>query len=264
MNKISLLLLTPLFLCAKVHYAKVEPYESVVMKSAVSGLVTEVDLASEGTVVGSKRVVHIDDTLDKKNLQNTKKSMELLEKMLHINKKIATGLKGSVARQESYYSRLSGLSTASKTQKDNAYSALTASKTQYLSTKEKIMSLEKQILDMRYKVAQLEDSVVKKSLVLKHKYVYQFLVKEGDFVAPGSPLVSVKDTTRAKLVLFLDADEVLDVETKKVYLDDVETEYKVAKVWKMADEKFISSYRAEIYIPSPEKMFSKLIKVEIK
>jgi hypothetical protein len=32
----------------------------------------------------------------------------------------------------------------------------------------------------------------------------------------------------------------------------------------VADEKFISSYRAEIYIPAPEGSFSKLVKVEIK
>jgi len=264
MNKIFLVLLTPLFLCAKVHYAKVEPYESVIIKAAVSGMVIEVDLASEGTVVGSKSVVHIDAKLDVQNLKSTKKSKLLLEEMLQINKKIAEALKESLVRQEGYYHRLSRLKTASKTQKDNAYSTFTSSKTQYLSTKEKILSLEKQLLDLQYKVAQLEDSIDKKSLLIKNKYIYKLLVREGDFVAPGSPLVSIKDTTHAKLVLFLDADEVLDVAKKSVYLDDVKTEYKVAKVWKMADEKFISSYRAEIYIPSPEKMFSKLIKVEMK
>jgi len=264
MNKIFLVLLTPLFLGAKVHYAKVEPYESVVMKSAVSGVVTEVDLASEGTVVGSKRVVHIDDKLDAQNLKSTKKSKMLLEEMLQINKKMAEALQESLVRQEGYYHRLSKLKTASKTQKDNAYSAFTSSKTQYLSTKEKILSLEKQLLDMQYKVAQLEDSIDKKSLFLENKYIYKLLVREGDFVAPGSPLVSIKDTTRAKLVLFLDADEALDVVKKSVYLDDVKTEYKVIKVWQMADEKFISSYRAEIYMPAPKKMFSKLIKVEMK
>lgn len=38
--KIFLLLLSPLLLFAKVHYAKVEPYESIVLKSSVSALVT--------------------------------------------------------------------------------------------------------------------------------------------------------------------------------------------------------------------------------
>ena len=264
MNKIFLLLLTPLFIFAKVHYAKVEPYESVTMKSAVSGLVTEVDLDAEGMMVASKRVVHIDDALDIVNLKDSKKSMALLTEMLNINKNIATGLNGSVKRQESYYRRLSKLSTASKTQKDNAYSAFTSSKTQYLSTREKIISLQKQILDMEYKVAQLEDMISKKSIVLENKYLYQLLVRVGDFVAPGSPLAKVEDASRAKLVLFLEPDELEQIEQKIVYLDGEKTEYKVDKVWKVADEKFISSYRAEIYLPAPKGIFSKLMKVEIK
>ena len=264
MNKIFLVLLMPLFIFAKVHYAKVEPYESVTMKSAVSGLVTEVDLDAEGTMVTSKRVVHLDDKLDIVNLKDSKKSIELLTEMLKINKNIATGLNGSVKRQESYYRRLSKLSTASKTQKDNAYSAFISAKTQYLSTREKIISLEKQILDMQYKVAQLDDMISKKSIVLENKYLYQLLVRVGDFVAPGSPLAKVEDASRAKLVLFLEPDELEALEQKIVYLDGKKTEYKVNKVWKVADEKFISSYRAEIYIPAPKGSFSKLMKVEIK
>jgi len=264
MNKIFLLSLMPLLLLAKVHYAKVEPYESVTMKSAVSGLVTEVDLGAEGTMVASKRVVYIDDALDIVNLKDSKKSIALLTEMLVLNKDIATGLHGSMKRQESYYGRIAKLSTASKTQKDNAYSAFTSAKTQYLSTKEKIISLEKQILDMQYKVAQLEDMISKKSMVLSNKYLYQLLVRVGDFVAPGSPLAKVQDASRAKLVLFLEAEEINDIEKKSVYLDGEKTQYKVDKVWKVADEKFISSYRAEIYIPAPQGSFSKLMKVEIK
>lgn len=264
MNKIFLLLLTPLFLFAKVHYAKVEPYESITLKSAVSGLVTEVDLSAEGTMVRSKRVIHLDDKLDIVNLKDSKKSIELFDKMLQINKNIATSLKSSVNRQESYYKRISKLSTASKTQKDNAYSTFISAKTQYLSTREKILSLEKQILDMDYKVAQLEDIIAKKSIVLVDRYLYQLLVRVGDFVASGTPLAKVEDASRAKLVLFLEPDEIDNVKKKTVYLDGLKTNYKINKIWKVADDKFISSYRAEIYIPAPDGVFSKLIKVELK
>ena len=264
MKKIFLLSLLPLFIFAKVHYAKVEPYESVVMKSAVSGLVTEVDLDAEGTTVRSKRVIHLDDALDKINLKGTKESILLLQDMLSINEEIAVSLKGSMKRQEGYYRRLSTLSTASKTQKDNAFTAFTSAKTQYLNTKEKIVSLKKQIVDLKYKVSQLQESILKKSIILKEKYLYQLLVRVGDFVAPGSALARVDDVSRAKLVLFLDAEELEAIAQKTVYIDDVKTEYKVDKVWRVADEKFISSYRAEIYIPAPKGTFSKLVKIEIK
>ena len=262
--KILILLVAPLFIFAKVHYAKVEPYESVVLKSAVSGLVVNVDLEAEGTLVSGKKVIHIDDALDKTNLKDTKQSIRLLEQMLGINQEIASSLAGSVKRQEGYFNRISKLSTASKTQKDNAYSTFTSAKTQYLSTKEKIVSLQKQILDMKYKASQLEDTLVKKSIIPENKYLYKMLVRTGDFVAPGSPLAEIQDASRAKLVLFLESEELPGVEKKTVFINDKKTSYRVGKVWRVADEKFISSYRAEIYIPAPKNEFSKLLKVEIK
>ena len=77
-------------------------------------------------------------------------------------------------------------------------------------------------------------------------------------------MASVVDASRAKLVLFLEPDELEQLEQKTVYLNGKKTDYKVDKVWRVADEKFISSYRAEIYIPAPEGSFSELMKVEIK
>ena len=262
--KIFILLVMPLLLLAKVHYAKVEPYESVILKSAVSGLIIDVNLDLEGKTVTSDRVIHIDDTLDKLNLNDSKQNIVLLKDMFKLNKDIASTLKNTMQRQESYYKRISRLSTASTTQKDNAYSTFSTAKTQYLSTREKIISLQKQILDMQFKVAKLEDTIAKKSLTLKNKYLYKFLVRVGDFVAPGTPMARVDDANRAKLVLFLEVEELAGLESKSIYFDGNKTDYKVDKVWKVADEKFISSYRAEIVIPAPKDIFSKLIKIEIK
>jgi len=262
--KLFLLLCTPLLLMAKIHYAKVEPYESITLKSAVSALVIEVDLDSEGMLVEGKRVIYLDDTLDHTNFMSSKQSLKLLQQMHDINVDIAQSLAETVKRQEGYFKRISKLSTASKTQKDNAYSNFTSAKTQYLGTREKIITLEKQILDLEYKVAQLEDNILKKSIVLENKYLYKLMVRKGDFVNPGSALAQIEDISKAKLVLFLEPEELLELETKVIYLNGEKTEYKIDKVWRVADEKFISSYRAEIYIPTPEGLFSKLLRVEIK
>ena len=234
--KILLLLFTPLFIFAKVHYAKVEPYESVVLKSAVSALVMDVDLESEGKMVDDKRVIYLDDRLDKINLKTSRENLLILHETLK--------------RQESYFQRIDKLKTASTTQKDNAFYSFASTKTQYL--------------DMQYKIAQLEDSIEKKSIVLHHMYLYEIMVRKGDYVTPGSPLARVVDASRAKLVLFLESDELDQIEQKNVYLNGEKTEYKVDKVWRVADEKFISSYRAEIYITAPEGSFSKLMKVEVR
>jgi hypothetical protein len=234
--KILLLLFTPLLIFAKVHYAKVEPYESVVLKSAVSALVMDVDLESEGSVVDQKRVIYLDDRLDKINLKISNETLLILQETLK--------------RQESYFQRIDKLKTASTNQKDDAFYSFSSAKTQYL--------------DMQYKIAQLEDSIEKKSIVLHHMYLYEIMVRKGDYVTPGSPLASIVDASRAKLVLFLEPSELEDIEQKTVYLNGEKTEYKVDKVWRVADEKFISSYRAEIYITAPEGSFSQLMKVEVK
>ncbi len=234
--KIFLLLFTPLFIFAKVHYAKVEPYESVVLKSAVSALVMDVNLESEGEMVDGKRVIYLDDRLDKINLKTSRENLLILHETLK--------------RQESYFQRIDKLKTASTTQKDNAFYSFASTKTQYL--------------DMQYKIAQLEDSIEKKSIVLHHMYLYEIMVRKGDYVTPSSPLARVVDTSRAKLVLFLEPSELEHIEQKTVYLNGKKTDYKVDKVWRVADEKFISSYRAEIYITTPEGSFSKLMKVEVR
>lgn len=234
--KLLLLLLSPLLLFSKVHYAKVEPYESVILKSAVSGLVIDVDLEAEGKVVNQKRVIYLDDHLDKINLKTSNENLLILQETLK--------------RKETYFQRMDKLNTTSATQKDNAFYSFASAKTQYL--------------DMQYKVAQLEDSIAKKSIVLNNKYLYKLMVRKGDFVNPGTALAEVQDATQAKLVLFLEPEELKDIDEKSVYLNGKKTEYTINKVWKVADEKFISSYRAEIYMPAPKAYFSKLMKVEIK
>ncbi|MDQ7047084.1 MAG: hypothetical protein Q9M39_05505 [Sulfurovum sp.] len=234
--KLFLLLCTPLLLFAKVHYAKVEAYESIVLKSAVSALVMDVDLESEGSLVHDKRVIYLDDRLDKINLKTSNAKLEILHETLK--------------RKKSYFQRINKLITASNTQKDNAFYSFVSAKNNYL--------------DMEYKVAQLKDSIEKKSIILKNKYMYKMIVRKGDFVNLGSPLLQIADISKAKLVLFLEPEELTGLEEKSIYLDGEKTAYKVDKVWKVADEKFISSYRAEIYIPAPKGLFSKLMKVEIK
>jgi len=262
--KYLLLGMTPLFALAQVHYAKVEPYSSVVLKSSVQGLVTKVNLKVEGMFITQAKLIEIDSKLDKTNLIHTQHSINLLSKMLKLNQDSEKSLSETFKRKRSYYKKLNTLSTASKVQKENAYSALSSAKIQYLGTKEKIINLDKQIADLTYKTVQLKDTISKKSLIINEKYVYKIMVNEGDYVAPGVALAKIYDARSAKLVLFLDHDELEGLDTKKVYLNDVKTKYKVNKVWKVADEKFITSYRTEIYIPTPSGSFSKLMKVEIK
>ena len=258
------LLLTPLLLFSKVHYAKVEPFENITLKSAVSAQVSKTQLALEGTNVQSATIIQLDDKLDKIKLNSSQASLKLVNSMLKINQNILVALGSSLERQKAYYNRISTIASASKTQKDNAFYGYTNAKTQYFSTQEKIDSLKKQRLDLKYEIARLKDSIAKKSIKVKNKFLYKLLVNKGDFVNMGTPLAQLKDLTSAKLVLFLEATELKNIKNKIIYINDKVSDYKISKIWKVADEKFISSYRTEIIIKNPKESFSELLKVEFK
>ena len=259
-----ILLLSPILIFAKVHYAKVEPYESITLKSAVSAQVVSTKQEQEGKIVKDSVVIQLDDRLDRIKLKSDREALKLVDSMIKSNRNNLNSLGESKKRQEAYYNRISTISTASTTQKDKAFYSYISAKTQYFSTKEKIDSLKKQKLDLLYDIERLKDSIAKKSIRVKNRFIYKILVNSGDFVNMGVPLAKIKDLTKAKLVLFLEADEVKDIKSKTIYIDNKATKYKISKIWSVADEKFISSYRAEIIISNIKNSFSKLLKVEFK
>ena len=260
-----LLLLSPLLLWGEVHYAKLEPYERITLKASVSGEVMIANMALEGSIVEDKKILQLDDALNRVDLKQTQTRLALLNETLQLNHTIATLLEKNLKRQKRHYQRMSQLSTASIVQKDNAYSSYISVKNRYLSTKEKIISLKQQKSSLNYKVAQLKDTIAKKSLILHGLYLYQLMVHKGDFVVPGTPLATVYDTHKAKLVIYLSPDELQGIAQKQLYLDGNKSRYHIDKIWKVTDEKYVSSYRAEIYLSAPpQHYFSQLIKVEFK
>ena len=264
MRYLLLLFISPLMLMAKVHYAKVEPIENLIIKSAVSAQVVSAKQSLEGKLVQEETIIELDSQLDSIRIGSIQQSLEIIDRMIQTNEVILSLLEESKQRQEDYYYRISNIQSASQTKKDNAFYAFTNSRTQYFSTQEKIDSLRKQRVDLNYEIERLQDSISKKSIYIQNKFLYKLLVNQGDYVNMGTPLAELRDLSAAKLVLFLEADELKNIKKKKVYIDDKATQYKVSKVWRVTDEKFISSYRTEIVIKNPKKSFSKLLKVELK
>ncbi|NKQ40357.1 MAG: hypothetical protein HF962_02160 [Sulfurovum sp.] len=261
--KIILLIFLPLFIFAKVHYAKVEPLERATIKASTAGIIIKVDLSAEGKVAGEGVIVQIDDAMDIINLDTSRSSLKLLRETLRINGEIIGGLQKSYEIKKSYFDRVNSLQTSTKTQKDNAYGALIGAKNQLLSTSEKVVNLQKQILDLEYKIKMLNDTIAKKSLKLQGRYIYKIMVRAGEFASPGMPLAMADDLSKAKLTIYLDQDELKDIKNKKVYIDGEESEVEITRIWRVADEKFISAYRAEIIL-EPRYPFSSLIKIELK
>jgi hypothetical protein len=139
-----------------------------------------------------------------------------------------------------------------------------ASENQLLSLKEKIATLKKQIADTGYQIFQLADRIAKKAVRARGLYIYRVAVRKGDYVNPGTLLLKAMDLSKGRLVVYLDADEVRGLEKKRIYIDGKKSDLTFEKLIEVADDTHISSYRGEIVVPHPGKLFSKLVKIEVK
>lgn len=230
---LSAFLLNSLF--AIEYYAKLEPVNNYVIKSSVSGKIVYTNDKIEGYKANNTLVVKIDSKVHEIELKESKNKLNSLNEMLEI--------------EQMNYGRLSKISSRSAFEKDNQ--------------KIKVLNLKSQRSDLLIKIANLEDIVKNKRLVEKDTYIYNIVVKKGDYVNPGTILYEAKDLSRAKVEIFVPISEVESLEKKTLFINGVKSELKVDKVYKVADAKHISSYKVEIIIPEV-KSFSKLVKIEFK
>ena len=255
-------ILTTILVMADVHFAKLEPFSTINIKSEVNGKVVLAREDLEGKIANSL-IVKIDDKLDKTDLKNSKLSLQLLSKMIILNKSMLDNLKKNVTKKYSLYKKTAPLASSSVSQKDSLFSAYISAKSQYNATQEKVLNLENQKVTLSQKIALLQDRLSKKSIYVKSRYIYALNVKKGEFVTIGMPIATISDTTKAKLTLYLSREELSNLDSKSIYINDKKTDLKFSKIWKVADKKYISSYRAEIVL-KPIDRFSTLVKVELK
>ena len=249
-------------LLAGEHFAKIEPLKSITIKAEANGEVLKSLKEREGEVVNGV-IVQIDDRLNKKDLQSTLESLKLVEKMIDLNSKMVADLRKNMQKKKSLYERVAPLSSSSVSQKDALYAAYVAAKSQYSATLEKILNLKSQRVSLKQRIDLLRDTIEKKRVTVSNSYLYRLNVEAGEFVTVGMPLATVMNIQKGKLTLYLSADELEGIKQKQIYIDGNKSSATIKKIWRVADTKYISSYRVEIEVPNV-KEFSKLVKVEFK
>ena len=263
MKKVLFLFL-PLLLVAQVHYAKLEPFETYVIKSAVSGQIIKADETQEGIIGSENVIVQIDDKVDRAQYRALQQSLGVLKESLTLTQEMLKNSETVFKIDFDYYNRIKDLKTKSKREKDRIYSTMIASKNQVLNFKQNIATLKKQIADTKSQLVKLKDIIEKKAIKAKNLYIYKVVVREGDFVNPGKLLIKAMDLSKGRLTIYIDIDEAKDIFKKRIYINDKLTNYKINKLIRVADETHISAYRVEIVVDNPNNLFSKLLKVEIK
>ncbi len=256
--------LLPVWMWAQVHYARLDPYQSYAIKAAYAGTVVAADDGLEGKTANAQVVVQIEDVVDRAQKRAIETTIETLEKTLAITRRMVENQQTVFKKDRDYYRRILPLKTKSRTEKDRVFSTMIASQNQLLNLQEKIATLEKQLADAKAQRIALKDRIEKKRITVPGLYIYKVAVRAGDYVAPGKLLLTAMDLRKGRLVLYLDPDEMKGIEKKRIYLDGKPTDWRFEKIIRVADEKHISSYRAEIVVPKPEGLFSRLLKIEIK
>jgi len=234
---------------ADVYYAKAEPLKKHLIKSNVSGKIIFSDESIEGKVAGLNTIVKIDTAVDKREFKRLETQMKLLENSVIHYKEV-------YEKRFSYYNAIKNMKSKSKSNKDASYYAQAGAKQSLNSamieldnSKQSLFTLAKQIND--------------KNIVFDKWYVYALHVTEGDYVTPGSSLVTVADISKIKLTLFLSAYDAAHTDEMELFIDDEKSDIKMKQIWKMSDSEHLSSYEAKLIIPA-RKQLSQLVKVELK
>ena len=232
---VSSILLTVLYLNANEYYAKITPIETYNIKSAVSGKVIYVDNSVELTNIKNKTVIKIDSKLDSADLNHTQEKLAITKQIIKL--------------EQQNLKRLNKISSKSQFEKDNQ--------------KIKILNLQSSITDLKQKIDLLQDKIDNKIIKIKNLYIYNIVVKPNDYVTPGALLLTAMDISKIKLDFFVPINEIDTIKNKTIYLDGNKTDYKINKISKVADTKYISSYKCEIVLPTIFKV-SHLTKIEFK
>lgn len=220
---------------ASEYYAKLEPIQTYIIKSSVSGKVTFSNDKIEGKTANNSTIIEIDNYVEKIELKQIQNKLDFVAKMLKI--------------EEQNHKRLSKVKTRSAFDKD----------AQLL----KSLNLESSKADLLIRQAILKDTIKNKKLVEENRYIYNINVKKGDYVTPGTLLYESKELNKGKLEIFIPINEVESLKNKTIYLDGVKTNLKIDKIFQVAHSKHISSYQVDIIVENP-RIFSRLIKIEFK
>ena len=228
------------------YYGKVEPYQTYNIKSDVSGKIIDVNKSSEATNYKGI-VIKIDKYQNKIDLKNLETQLKNYESILKSQQKILN-------KKYKTYQIYKTLQTKSELDKDLKFYDYQNSIIVLNQTKNTISNLKAQI-------AKLKDTISKKSIGFKN-YIYKIDVNKGDYVTPSMPLAVTMDINKVKIDIYVPINEIDGIKTKKIYINDKLSNFKISKIYKVADSKYVTSYKVEIVGKYPK--ISDIVKVEFK
>ncbi len=257
------LFLTSQLLLSEVYYSKVQPYRFKKITSNVVGAVTFIDENMLGKKLSKKPFILIDSEIDTAELTDVEKKLISLKDTLKLNQKILKNLQEVLKRKRANFKKTEALKIKSRIDKDREFYDLTVSENSFLTTQKEVNSLKNSMADLELREMQLQKNIRDKKAIQEGYLLYSIDVEEGQVVNIGTPLARVADISKALLTVYVDIDELHNIEDKTIYIDGKKSNYKILRLLKIADGVNISKYKVQIAINAP-KAFSQLVKVEFK
>jgi hypothetical protein len=253
----SLLLTTFLF----GYYGKVEPLDTYTIKSNVTGKVLLANSYLEGEDVKNSLIVKVDDFNDKIDLKNLLKQKDILSTQLSLYKNILNEQNQTLDIKKYNYEIYKDLKTKSKIEKDAKFLEYITAKISIEQTKITIENIKNQLSSINASIDKLKKSI-KDKLIVVNGYLYQVLVKKDEFISLGSSILTVMDISKTKISIFIPINEIEKIKNRSIYINDKKSNFTISKIFKVADEKYVTSYKVEI-IGNYDKI-SDVVKVEFK
>jgi CYTH domain-containing protein len=228
------------------YYAKVEPIESYVIKSDVSGKVIDVNRSAVATNYKGV-VIKVDSYQDEVNLKNYQNQVKNLRNILKAQKEI-------MLRKKATYESYKKLKSKSTYEKNLKFYEYANSLIAYNQTKNSISNL-------KAKMATLKDTISKKHIKFKN-YIYEIDVHKGDYLNFGTLIAKTMDLSKKKLYIYVPIEKIDSIKNKKVYINSKLSNFKIAYIQKIADSKFVTSYKVKLVGNYPK--CSEIVKVEFR
>ena len=213
------------------YEAKVEPFNTFVLKSAVSGEVVKTNKNLEAKNIKNALIVKLDDKVEKSNLKNIQNQIKILKEEINNQQEI-------VKRKKSIYLRYQNLSSKSVEQKDMKFY-------DYISSLNQLLNLKTNLSNLNNELVKVKDLIDKKNIKFSG-YLYEISVSKGDYVAPGSKIALGYDISKEKIDIFVPIDKIDLIKNKIIYINGKKSNFKISKIWSMSDTKYITSYKVEL------------------
>ena len=243
------------------YYGKVEPFDTYTLKSNVSGKVISVKKSLESKLVNNEVVVEVDKFDNKVDLKNLITQKEAILQQIEYYKNILNSQMEMLKIKKDNYEIYKNLKTKSKTEKDAKLLDFLSSKIAINQTKITLENLKNQLSSVTANIQKLQKTISDKDIKVDG-YLYKLMVDKDDYISFGTPVAVVMDISKVKIELFVPINKIDTIKDKTIYINDKKSNFTISKIFKVADDKFVTSYRVEI-VGNYDKI-SDVVKVEFK